>query len=253
MIQPVDVGEATIGVLGIVSVLDGKADTSKAARREVNDFPRQIDEMARQLVTGENIRSRYKPFDQKKIARLFTADPADAMHTLNGVPWIDHAAAMGQTLRLKNMINAVRPTSQSRQLFTVKDLPVASFTWYQFEDILGLLDDPLSMFGAIKSGRISRKLVGLFEPAYMSVYEAMAGAIATRAVDEYTRNPFFELPPGVEASLSTFLSVDGIGDKVAAAMGASKQQGQKGKPTSNVEHGTGVSLAPKSSSLDGQR
>lgn len=250
MIQSVDVGEATIGVFGIVAVLDGKIETGARVRDSVIDYPKRIDELARQLVTGETIKDRYRPFDQKKIRQLFTDDPTEAITKLNAIRWVDHAAAMGQTLRLRNMINATRPQSQIKTLFAVKDLPVASFTWYEFEDILGLLDDPLSMFGAIKSGRITRKLVGLFEPAYASVYEAMAGSIVTHAVNEYAKKASFDLPVGVEASLSTFLSVDGIGDKVAAAMGTPKQQGQKGKPPSEVHHTVSISLAPKSAALE---
>lgn len=251
MIQSVDVGEATIGTLGIINVLDGKFEINASVRDDIIDTPKRIDEMARQLVNGEPIRGRYKPFDQKKIARIFTSDPSDALDVLNGVHWIDHAAAMGQTLRLRNMINTARPTSQAKMLFSVRDLPVASFTWHEFEDVLGLLDDPFSMFAAIKSGRITHKLVTIFSQAYQSMYEAMAGSIATCGVDGYSMHPdTFDLPPGVESSLAVFLSVEGIGDKVAAALGTPKQQGQRGKPPNEVHHSVSISLAPKSDAMD---
>jgi hypothetical protein len=85
----------------------------------------------------------------------------------------------------------------------------------------------------------------------MSMYEAIAGSIATRGVDGYSKHPdTFDLPPGVESSLAVFLSVPGIGDKVAAALGTPKQQGQKGKPPSQVEHGAGTSFAPKSQAME---
>lgn len=254
MIQPVDVGEATIGVLGVVDVLSGKADVSATARNAVSRFPKTINDMAKQLVRGETFKAPYRSYDQKKFAKLLSGNPSEYLEHVAESPWIEHAAAIGQALRLRNILDAARPKSQLQGLLGVKVLPVSSFEWHAFEDVISLLNDPLTIFQALACGRITHKLTGVFVQANRSIYEAVAGSVATCAIDEFVKAPAtYQLPAQVEASLSTFLSVDGIGDKISAAIGTPKQQGQKGKPPSNVEHGAGLSFAPKSNALDGQK
>jgi hypothetical protein len=148
-----------------------------------------------------------------------------------------HSMFIGTLVKAWNYLKAHFPVSVEKTVTGLTNLPPSDYALGLFEDILEIVDKPLSVYQMIAIGRLTSAQAIALQGIYPALYKEIVSAIIFRIVDEKVENADYDCE--FERGLSVLLAVPGIDPALTAMLGTpgptTTGQQQKPAPTNKRE------------------
>lgn len=222
----IDPAEAILAVVGIRPLLTDEVERiTRPMWNEISRLDRTIHEQARALADGNLDRSKaYPQVDYETTLKSFSAPPKPAQieAMLRDIPAGQDLPFLAAAARAYNYLRGLYPICVERTVFGANQLEPGEFALGAFEDLLQVVDQPLSVFGMIESGRFTTKQAAAMQAVYPTLYPEIAievvGACMAKKGDQPSWDPEFG------RGISVLLGVPGIDPGLRAALEATKPQ-----------------------------
>jgi hypothetical protein len=256
--QDLDPGEAIAAVVGIRPLLTKKFERISADQWErIGKLDKTIYKLARDLAREQLDRTTFTPidYDQYLTALSTDIDPAQIESIVAQFPIAFHDATtayLGQVAKTLRFLRGKFPISTFKTLFGTQNLPPSETDIFAFEDLLEVVDNPMSVFEMVDSGRLTSDIALALMQISPSIYDKVVGDIVVRCSTEKAATDNFE--PHFEQALSVLLAVPGVNPTLRQQLQAPppqqpqpQQPQQAPEPSSNTQASR---LAPTSDKPD---
>ena len=239
-----DPGEAILASIGMRPFLvkeTGRiyADTWK----DIYRIQTQINDLAEALVAGKLKSKNLGPdLDYDRMLDTFSEpvmDVAAVEKVTDEFPSELHDALgmfMATLAKAWNYLKAHFPVSSETTVTGVNSLPPSDYALGLFEDLLEIVDKPLSVFGMVAIGRLTSAQAVALQGIYPNLYKAIVGAIVIRIV-EVKAETDGDYDCEFDRGLSVLLAVPGMDPSLRQMLGTpgpmQTSQQQKPAPSGN--------------------
>jgi hypothetical protein len=209
----IEVGEATLAVVGLSTVLKGDMPRMGVAKqKEVIDLNKKIDALAADFVYDRLPRklSMPRPFTYRQLLDKFTKPIPESEVTaiVAKFPPDAHDAALSflstLTQAYKHVADMLPVANYDTYLGPKRIMPTSDKTT-EFFLKLWVIDDPLICFQLMQSGAIQVEQVQAVAEFFPSLYNYMKAAILDALISRNHREAsFMDLPPRADRGLATF-------------------------------------------------
>jgi hypothetical protein len=221
---PIDVdhGEAMLAVVGLRNVILQERGRILAPEwADIHGIMRLVEKGARDLVNGtaEDVSSPDLKYDAMLDAFSATGSPVALDDIINALPptLLDSAGIfVGSLARAWNYLKAHFPISVEKTVTGVTNLPPSDYALGLFEDLLEIIDKPLSVFGMVQIGRLTVAQATALSSVYPELYKAIVGAIVLRIADQKGEHPKWECD--WERGLAVLLAIPGVDPSLMALL-----------------------------------
>lgn len=220
----IDPAECILAVVGIRPLLtDAVERITRPMWNEIGHLDRTIHEQAQALADGRLDRSKaYPQIDYESTLKAFSAPPKPAQieAMLRDVPPGQDLPFMAAAARAYNYLRGQYPICVERTVFGVNQLEPGQFALGAFEDLLEVVDQPLSVFGMIESGRFTTKQAAAMQAVYPTLYPEIAIEVVGACMAKKGDQPSWE--PDFGRGISVLLGIPGVDPGLRAALAASQ-------------------------------
>jgi hypothetical protein len=212
--EGLDAGEAILAVVGVRPLLTAKVEKITGPEWEqIGKLDRTIYKLARDLARGQLDRSTFPAinYDRSLAALTSTPDQAQIQGMVDQFPVELHDATtafLGQSARALNYLRTKFPVSRYVTVFGNVNLSPSFCAIDEFEDLLEVVDRPLSIFAMVDEGRLTSDMALAMQTVYPGLYVAIVKAIVTRVVLEKARTKDYD--PSFEHGAAVLLAVPGL-------------------------------------------
>jgi hypothetical protein len=219
----IDPAEAVAAIVGIRPVLTSTFERITASQwDQIGALDKTVNRLARDLARGTLDRSKFEAVNYDKYLDALSKDPDSAQieNIVEQFPIEMHsvtATYLGQVGKTLRFLRSKFPISTYKTIFGATNVTPPDTAIFAFEDLLRLIDDPLSAFEAIDCGTLTSDQAVAIQSVYPSLYHAIVQAIVLRVVKEEIRqgsnyDPHFAQPmavllgvPGLDSGLRQLL------------------------------------------------
>ena len=219
-----DPGEAILATIGMRPFLVKETGRIYASEWEaIRAISTTIRDKATELVNGKLRGKNVGPdLEYDKMLDSFSmpisGDAIDAV--TNEFPPELHPAMMqfiGTLAKAFNYLKAHFPISVERTLTGVYNLPPSDYALGLFEDLLEIVDKPLSVFDMVAIGRLTSAQAVALSSIYPKLYNEIVSAIVIQILDARGEDPDYE--PDFDRGLSVLLAVPQIDPGLRTQLG----------------------------------
>lgn len=215
-------GEAILAVIGIRPILSREVERITAGQwREIFGLQRTLEKRSRELARGNLDRAEaYPEIDYEPTLDAFTRppEPAQIEAMLQDIPMSASIPFLVSAARAYNYLRGQFPISVERTVFGVNQLEPGEFALGMFEDLLEIVDRPLSIFQMIESGRLTTKQAAAVQQVYPTLYSEIAVQVVLACTGEKAVSDSWE--PDFERGLSVLLGVPGVDPNLRTQLAA---------------------------------
>jgi hypothetical protein len=244
MLPEIALVEAALSVIGIRTLITRKVERiTKGKLAEIAHVPKDVERMARQLVTGKleatfrsdlNYRATLKDlaagWDEQQVSDMIEAFPP--AYQAVGTAIVVHAK------QIMDALMQFYPTSVYQTVAGATNLVPSDVKIWKFVNILEVLDDPLTVFSLMHTGALLKNQAAAVRAVYPSLSAAIDAALAEATIRAKGEKKSFELPPRAERGVKAWNGNGPIDPKLlraaqATAATAKARQIQQKKDTAD--------------------
>jgi hypothetical protein len=220
--QNIEPGEAILAVVGVRPLLTDEIERiTRPMWTEIERLDRTIHEMAEGLANGRTNRDKaYPSVDYEATLKAFSRPPAPAQieAMLADVPPGADMPFLAAAARAYNLLREQYPICVERTVFGANQLEPGPFALGMFEDLLEIVDKPLSIFGMIESGRLTTKQAAVMQSAYPTLYPEIAIEVVGACMAKKGDNPNWD--PQFGRGMAVLLGIPGVDPGLRQALAA---------------------------------
>lgn len=228
----IDPGEAILAVIGVRPLLSKAIERIRAPQwHAIARLDRDIHRHAGDLVRGNLDRATaYPEVDYVPTLKAFSRppDPAQIEAMLQDIPDVADMPFLSTAARAYNFLRGEYPIAVERTAFGVNQLEPGDFALGMFEDMLEVIDRPLSVFGMVESGRLTTKQAAAMQAVYPTLYPEIVTEVVGACMQHKGDHPDWD--PEFGRGISVLLGVPGIDPGLRAALQAPPPEAQKPQP-----------------------
>jgi hypothetical protein len=219
--EVVDPGEAILAMVGICPLLTETSRIPADDWREIGEIVKRCNILARQLVNGEVeanatpamnydglLDALSEPFDPNKLDPIISEIPVSLHDAIS--------AFSGAATRALGYLETKFPISVVRGLCSNVNVPPSDFSIGMFEDLLEVVDKPLSVYGIVKAGRLTSDQALALKTCYPTLYTAIVTSIVQRINRAVAEDKNWDCE--FERGWSVLLSVPGLDPSIKKAL-----------------------------------
>lgn len=222
----IDPAECILAVVGIRPLLSAEVERiTRPMWTEIERLDRTIREQSKALADGHVDREKaYPQIDYEPTLKAFSSPPkpdqVEAM--LQDIPAGQDLPFLAAAARAYNFLRGQYPICVERTVFGANQLEPGDFALGAFEDLLQVIDQPLSIFGMIESGRLTTKQAAAMQAVYPTLYPEIAIEVVGACMAKKGDQPGWE--PEFGRGISVLLGIPGVDPGLLAALQATKPQ-----------------------------
>ncbi len=220
----IDPGEAILAIVGLRPfMLRETARIYASEWTQIGDIKTTIEDLADKLVKGTVPDSSEPDLAYDKMLDGFTApiSPEVIGKITDAFPPEYHNATglfVGTLAKAWQYLKAHFPVSVEQTLTSTHNLKPSDYALGLFEDLLEIVDKPLSVFGMVDIGRMTSAQAVALSNVYPELYKEIVGAIVRAILAAKFEDEDYE--PEFDRGLSVLLAVPGIDPKLRTLLGA---------------------------------
>lgn len=220
--EAVEPGEAMLAIIGLRPLLEKKAERIPADDWEsIYKIAKRCDELAKELVAG-SLKSAPSPaVDYEGLLDAFTEpfDPETLDPVLREIPLALHDAIssfVGVMAKAMQYLEGQFPISVAKTVCGNVNLPPSDFAIGIFEDLLEIVDKPLSVYGMVAVGRLTTAQGTALQTCYPELYGLIVASIVDQIIRAKTADQEWDCE--FERGLSVLLNIPGLDPSIRSAL-----------------------------------
>jgi hypothetical protein len=228
-LPPIAPEEAALAVIGVRAVISRTVERiTKAQLHEMDDLPKEIGKLAKSLcrdgmVETPTERVNYRPM-LKQLSEGIKPQQLEEMVAAFPPGFHDLAGAfLSFSLQLVQQLQQMLPKSVFQTLAGYTNLVPSDVAVWRFANILGVLDNPLSVFSLMGTGALLKSQVGALRLVYPTLTKCIDEAIDEAKLDEQGVKQSWRFAPRAEIGVRVWTGTPRIDPKTLTALQANTQ------------------------------